>query len=169
MIALAFVLSYIVYMVIKKNRTPRPATATTPAKPLNIKLWVTMSIAIVAAIWFFTSPYGFGKCSQYVWSWELPRGYSINGLTKSQPTPAEIIPCSGGALWINVYYTQHGVPEVTRIRLNKVGDDSWEGDWEQNNPVDYGRCKLHKVASGTWAGTLVGTAGIPTFCTLKPK
>ena len=145
--------------------------------------WVTTLVAILLlslfAPWMWQkiseggiTTYGFGKSSQYVWTWELPRGYYVRGLNKGGPMVAEIIPCSDGALWINTFYNEHGVPDVTRIRLTKVEDNSWEGTWEQDNPEDHGRCELRKVASDTWAGTMTGKEeGVipPAFCTLKRK
>ena len=134
----------------------------------RFKLGLIVFILAGAGMWWFTNSHGL-RNPQYVWEWQLPRGYYVRGLNKSRPMVAEVIPRSDGALWINTSYTEHGVPEVTRIRLTKVGDNFWEGYWEQDNPEDSGRCKLHKVAPDAWAGNMEGTAGVLAFCTLKRK
>jgi hypothetical protein len=109
------------------------------------------------------------KSPEYEWSWELPRGQQVRGFNKSVPMVAEIIPRTDGALWIDTHHVEYGSPEVARIRLAKVGEKSWEGTWEQDNPQDSGRCSLHEVSTGTWAGQMIGKAQIPAFCTLKRK
>lgn len=105
----------------------------------------------------------------WVFEWTLPRGVYDHGRNKSGPLVAEIIPRADGALWIDIPYVEYGRPEVTRIRLTKISDGSWEGTWEQDNPLDFGRCKLNKVSADAYAGNIVGRARVWAFCTLKTK
>ena len=108
---------------------------------------------------------------KYEWTWKLPRGVYIRGRNCSSPNEknVEVIFQDNGSLWINKHYLEYNKPEVCRIRLTAIGDKSWEGTWEQENPPDHGRCNLNEIGNGIWAGHITGTAGIPAFCTLKRK
>lgn len=109
---------------------------------------------------------------EYEWVWELPPGQYVRGLNRSGPMVAEIIKRDDSNLWINTPYLEYGKLEVARIRMSKISDKSWEGTWEQDNPEDHGRCELHEVSPGTWAGHMTGkegASGLSPFCTLKRK
>jgi hypothetical protein len=109
------------------------------------------------------------KTVQYEWYWELPLGQFVRGKNKGGPFVAEINTQENGDLWVNVLYEEYGKKEVAKIRLGKIGDKSWEGPWEQNNPQDEGRCDLHEISPGVWSGTMTGKDGIPAFCKIIRK
>lgn len=188
-LAMLVVTPFVAYAIIKRMRTPSTAAGTTtPTPPPQPKkygwVWAVVVILVGLLTWWLTSnSYEKEKVAiartqlssvatamaQYEWTWELPPGKFVRGLNKGGPMVAEIIPCSDGGLWVDTPYIEYGKQEKTRVRLSKTGEKSWEGVWEQENPADSGRCDLHQLSDGVWAGHMTGKAGIPAFCTLKRK
>lgn len=107
---------------------------------------------------------------EWVSNWKLPKGKTVRSLNESGPLVTEIIKRDDKNLWINILYVKDDNPEVARIRLTKIGDRSWEGPWEQDNPEDFGRCELHESIPGKlFTGNMTGVAGIPAHIEVNHK
>lgn len=108
---------------------------------------------------------------RYEWTWKLPNNQFVHGRNKNadNETEAEIIPRNDGSLWFNIHYEEYGSPETERIRLGKVGDKSWSGDREQDNPRDRSRVDLDEVMPGVYRGVITWPNGMIGRCSLVKK
>jgi hypothetical protein len=175
-----FVTGVVSAIVIKSDATPNWR------KIRKVMVWIIGLLIFRLLVWGIVNHYpkqtsekptansiqvAVNKTTPYEFYWKLPSGMFIRGRNESAKNErdVEIVRMDNNSLWFNQYYTEYGSREVCRFRLEKVGEKTWDGIWEQNNPQDNGRCSLHEIVPGVWSGTITGKDGIPAFCKLIKK
>jgi hypothetical protein len=111
------------------------------------------------------------QAEEWEWTWRTLNGEYIHGRQKNadDETRAEIIPQVNGDLYFDVPYIEYGSPQRERVRLGKIGEKSWLGDRDQDNPKDHSRVRLEEVAPNVYAGTITWPNGVVASCRLGPK
>jgi hypothetical protein len=149
--------------------------------------WVFASVGLAILLtWVFTSSWGKNKAKtlpvspetitgipvvqpEYEWYWKLPRNVFIRGKNEKAPDErkAEVIFRVDGSIRADIPYFEDGSPEIERLRLTKVGPNTWEGTWDQDNPVDSAHVIVDMVAPGVYAGTITFKSEIVGRCRLR--
>ena len=108
---------------------------------------------------------------EYEFYWKLPQNVYVNSRNEiaSDERLVEMIRLDDSQFWLNQHYVEYGRPEIMRIRLERVGDKSWEGTWEQDNPENHGRMNLDEITPGVYAGDRTWKNGERGRCYIKRK
>jgi hypothetical protein len=100
----------------------------------------------------------------YVFSWTLPDGKKINGLSKIEPVPVRITEISDTNLAFYVIFdAKGGKKDVCYYELTSPDGFKWSGVWEQTSPYFSGTCYADRINDGVWRGQFATPTESPMF------